>query len=87
MKLSNFVEIQRNKTLSPTMMKHKLLSMFLLSTSVICSAAEPVDYVNTLVGTQSKYELSTGNTLPLVAMPWGMNSWTPQTGKNGDGWS
>ena len=38
------------------------------------SAVEnPVDYVNTLVGTQSKYELSTGNTYPATAMPWGMN--------------
>lgn len=32
------------------------------------SAVEnPVDYVNTLVGTQSKYELSTGNTYPATA--------------------
>ena len=33
----------------------------------------PVDYVNTLVGTQSKFELSTGNTYPAIAMPSGMN--------------
>ena len=39
----------------------------------------PVDYVSTLVGTQSKHALSTGNTYPAVAMPWGMNFWTPQT--------
>ena len=31
----------------------------------------PVDYVSTLVGTQSKHALSTGNTYPAVAMPWG----------------
>ena len=47
----------------------------------------PVDYVNTLVGTQSKHSLSTGNTYPATALPWGMNFWTPQTGKMGDGWA
>jgi len=52
------------------------------------NAAEkaPVDYVNPLVGTLSKFELSTGNTYPAIAMPWGMNAWTPQTGRMGDGW-
>jgi len=44
------------------------------------------DYVSTLVGTDSNFELSTGNTYPVTAMPWGMNFWTPQCGKNGDGW-
>ena len=44
------------------------------------------DYVSPLVGTQSTYELSTGNTYPAIAMPWGMNFWTPQTGRMGDGW-
>ena len=47
---------------------------------------EAVDYVSTLVGTLSKHSLSTGNTYPAVALPWGMNFWTPQTGKMGDGW-
>ena len=50
-------------------------------------AMEPVDYVNPLMGTMSSYELSTGNTYPAVALPWGMNAWTPQTGKMGDGWT
>ena len=48
---------------------------------------DPVDYVNTLTGTLSKHSLSTGNTYPAAAMPWGMNFWTPQTGKMGDGWT
>ena len=48
---------------------------------------DPVDYVNPLVGTDSKYQLSTGNTYPTIAMPWGMNAWTPQTGTMGDGWT
>ena len=43
-------------------------------------------YVNPLVGSQSSFELSTGNTYPATARPWGMNFWTPQTGKMGDGW-
>ena len=47
----------------------------------------PSEYVSTLVGTQSDYTLSTGNTYPAVALPWGMNFWTPQTGKMGNGWA
>ena len=47
----------------------------------------PTEYVTTLMGTQSDYALSTGNTYPAVALPWGMNFWTPQTGKMGDGWT
>lgn len=45
-----------------------------------------VQYVNTLQGTNSTYELSWGNTYPTTAIPYPMNSWSPQTGKNGDGW-
>ena len=50
-------------------------------------AYAPVDYVNTLMGTDSKFLLSNGNTYPAVAVPWGMNFWTPQTGRMGDGWT
>ena len=50
-------------------------------------AADEVDYVSTLVGTASKFALSTGNTYPAIAMPWGMNFWVPQTGKMGNGWT
>jgi len=49
-------------------------------------APDLADLVNPLMGTQSKVDLSNGNTYPDIALPWGMNSWTPQTGKNGDGW-
>ena len=52
----------------------------------IPASPSPVDYVSTLVGTLSKHSLSTGNTYPAVAFPWGMNFWTPQTGRMGDGW-
>lgn len=48
-------------------------------------AFDPVEYVNPLMGTQSTFELSTGNTYPAIARPWGMNFWTPQTGKMGNG--
>lgn len=47
---------------------------------------DPVEYVIPLMGSQSTFELSTGNTYPAIARPWGMNFWTPQTGKMGDGW-
>ena len=47
----------------------------------------PIDYVNPLVGTLSKFSLSTGNTYPAIALPWGMNFWTPQTGEMGNGWT
>ena len=47
----------------------------------------PVDYVNPLMGTDSKPDLSNGNTFPAIGLPWGMNLWTPQTGRMGDGWA
>jgi predicted alpha-1,2-mannosidase len=64
-------------------------SLAWMSCPSFVSAAEtfdPVEYVSPLVGTQSAFELSTGNTYPAIARPWGMNFWTPQTGKMGDGW-
>ena len=48
---------------------------------------DPVEYVNPLIGTQSSHELSTGNTYPAIARPWGMNFWMPQTGEMGNGWA
>ena len=50
-------------------------------------AVSLVDYVNPLMGTDSKYSLSNGNTYPAIATPWGMNFWTPMTSKMGDGWT
>lgn len=47
----------------------------------------PADLVNPLMGTDSEYSLSTGNTYPAIAMPWGMNFWTPQTRQMGNGWA
>ena len=47
----------------------------------------PAELVNPLMGTDSKREMSNGNTYPAIARPWGMNFWMPQTGKMGDGWA
>lgn len=46
-----------------------------------------VQYVNPLMGTDSRFDLSNGNTYPAIATPWGMNFWTPMTSKMGDGWT
>lgn len=62
-------------------------ALILSGTNLSAKGKTPVDYVSTLVGTMSKHALSTGNTYPAVALPWGMNFWTPQTGKMGDGWA
>ena len=64
-----------------------VLVLSFLSCQVLEESLEPVDYVSTLVGTLSKHSLSTGNTYPATARPWGMNFWTPQTGPMGDGWT
>jgi len=45
------------------------------------------DLVNPLMGTDSEYKLSNGNTYPAIALPWGMNFWSPQTRVMGNGWS
>src|SRR5579863_2871712 len=74
------------------MLKSSWLFVILLFASGLTQAQwvgkviDPVDYVNPLMGTQSTPELSSGNTYPSIALPWGMNFWTPQTGKMGDGW-
>lgn len=46
-----------------------------------------VSYVNPLMGTDSKFSLSNGNTYPAITRPWGMHFWTPQTAPMGDGWA
>lgn len=43
-------------------------------------------YANTLQGTNSEFALSHGNTYPTVALPFGMHTWSAQTGRNGEGW-
>ena len=74
----------------------RLLTCLLVIFSGIWSAAsqgfiekvdKPIDWVNPLMGTDSNYRLSNGNVYPAIAMPWGMNFWTPQTGEMGNGWA
>jgi len=72
-------------------MKHFLIfcTVFLCTcvpTQMMDKVIDPVDWVNPLMGTQNKFLLSNGNLYPAIAVPWGMNFWTPQTGKMGDGW-
>lgn len=38
----------------------------------------PEDLVNTLGGTDSRYDISHGGTLPLITRPWAFNSYAPQ---------
>jgi len=57
-----------------------------VSTQSTTTLTKLVDLVNPLMGTDSEYKLSNGNTYPAIARPWGMNFWTPQTGRMGDGW-
>ncbi|RYJ44955.1 putative Alpha-1,2-mannosidase [Flavobacterium beibuense] len=53
----------------------------------VSDSRTPVEWVSPLMGTDSDYHVSNGNVYPAIAMPWGMNFWTPQTGGIGDGWT
>ena len=71
----------------------RLVVELLLASTFICirlaaqgQKKQLVQYVNTLQGTNSSFELTHGNTYPTTALPFGMHTWTPQTGNNGDGW-
>ena len=74
-------------------MKRLLFIISLIGLLTACShekpemITDPVEYVSTLTGTLSHHAFSTGNTYPAIALPWGMNFWTPVTGKMGDGWA
>jgi len=60
---------------------------FFSQAQIVQKTADPVDYVNPLMGTDSKPSLSNGNTYPAIALPWGMNFWMPQTNVMGSGWA
>jgi len=65
----------------------KISFIVLLMCSIFWAKAQDyTQYVNPLMGTQSTFELSTGNTYPAIATPWGMYFWSPRTNKMGDGW-
>ena len=61
-------------------------ALFWLAACAMRKRRRSSSYVNTLQGTNSTFELSRGNTFPATARPFGMHMWTPQTGRNGDGW-
>ncbi|MCM1110044.1 MAG: GH92 family glycosyl hydrolase [Clostridium sp.] len=65
----------------------RFLFATILLTTLAAGASDPVDHVVTLMGSMSDRDFSAGNTYPAVALPWGMNFWTPQTGAAGDGWA
>ncbi|MCU4163629.1 GH92 family glycosyl hydrolase [Carboxylicivirga caseinilyticus] len=69
------------------MKKEFIIFLLLLCSIKLWAVEDPVEYVNPLMGTQSNVWLSNGNLYPAIARPWGMNFWTPQMGKMGDGWT
>ncbi|HEU4902992.1 MAG TPA: GH92 family glycosyl hydrolase, partial [Flavisolibacter sp.] len=62
-------------------------SYFLSPAQTVQKVVDPVEWINPLMGTDSKPSLSNGNTYPAICVPWGMNFWTPQTGGMGNGWA
>lgn len=70
----------------PFVLAGLLLLFFRAVAQQVGAVTNPVDYVLPLMGTDSRHDLSNGNTYPVIGRPWGMNFWTPQTGANGDGW-
>ena len=65
------------------------LFLVMMFCGILIGKAQNKDFtqwVNPLVGSDSEYPLSNGNTYPAIATPWGMNFWTPQTGNMGNGW-
>ena len=72
-------------------MKRTIVVIALAALLVLPAAAKddfsPVDQVSTLVGTQSHFSFSQGNTYPAIGRPWGTHLWTPQTGANKDTWT
>lgn len=72
-------------------MRYLLISLFSVSFALSAQQintkiTDPEEWVNPLMGTASKPSMSNGNTYPAVGVPWGMNLWSPQTGKMGNGW-
>lgn len=73
------------------MMKIYIFIYFILSPllsfgQIIDKVKNPVDWVNPLIGTNTGRWLSNGNLYPVIGVPWGMNLWTPQTGKMDNTW-
>lgn len=69
-----------------TLFAHTAMYIALQTVCMAQTEADPVSYAMPIMGTDSSYEFSSGNVYPAITRPWGMNSWTPQTGKMNDGW-
>jgi predicted alpha-1,2-mannosidase len=90
--------LNSNKYLNTNQVKISFLNAMTLAVGLLASVYQtnaqqvdriddPVEWVNPLMGSDSKPSLSNGNTYPAITMPWGMNTWMPQTGKMGSGWA
>lgn len=60
--------------------------LLMLSVAMVSYARDLTELVDTRQGTDSHFGFSNGNTFPATGMPFGMHLWSPQTGRNGDGW-
>jgi putative alpha-1,2-mannosidase len=76
---------------------HGLAALLLLTATIlsvvfvhVSAIDHPEEFVNLLAGSFTDgNRFSTGNTLPLIGMPWGFNHWSPQTkedGRNAGSW-
>jgi predicted alpha-1,2-mannosidase len=61
----------------------RTLSLLFATVVLAAHAASLADLPDPLVGTDSKFELSHGNTYPAIFIPYAMAAWTPQTGEGG----
>ena len=60
------------------LVKKNIVFTFFLLIYFSCSELVQKDYtqfVNPLIGSDSSFKLSNGNTYPAIALPWGMNFW------------
>jgi predicted alpha-1,2-mannosidase len=64
-----------------------IVTTYFLQRNTSAADENPADLVNPLMGTDSEFRLSNGNSYPAIALPWGMNFWTPQTRNMGNGWA
>ena len=68
------------------MWKRGILLICIFAHAALAAGADYTRYVLPLMGSDSTFEFSNGNTYPAVGRPNGMHLWTLQTGKNGNGW-
>jgi predicted alpha-1,2-mannosidase len=85
--LGRFIKGKRERIIAALVFAALLIVGLSLLGKTKKSEKDPADLVNPLMGTDSEYKLSNGNTYPAIALPWGMNFWTPQTRNMGNGWS